>query len=48
MANYGGFYKGDKKKPKKEKFEDLAKKAMSTTTFTLPEILPKGKAKHEE
>ena len=53
MANYGGFYKGDKKKQKKGKLEDLAKKAsgsasfMGESTFKLPEILPKGKNKNE-
>lgn len=45
MANYGGFYKGDKKKPKKNQVEHLAKKAESQPVMTLPEILPKGKSK---
>ena len=49
MANYGGFYKGDKKKPKKDKLEGLAKKVEGMeSSFTLPEILPKGKQKNEE
>lgn len=45
MANYGGFYKGDKKKPKKDKIENLAKKAEDVSMFTPPVILPKGKSK---
>lgn len=45
MANYGGFYKGDKKKPKKDKLEDLAKKAQDTSVFMPPTIIPKGKDK---
>lgn len=46
MANYGGFYKGDKKKQKKGQLENLAKKAQSNQpTLTMPEILPKGKTK---
>lgn len=50
MANFGGFYKGDKKKPKKGQLDNLAKKVQFSTqpTFTLPEILPKGKIKNEE
>lgn len=51
MANYGGFYKGDKKKQKKDKLENLAKKSQPSDTFgsafTLPEILPKGKNRNE-
>ena len=48
MANYGGFYKGDKKKPKKEVFERKALKIESNQpSFTLPEIIPKGKTKNE-
>ena len=47
MANYGGFYKGDKKKPKKNQLESLAKKAEDQSVFTMPEIIPKGKNKNE-
>ena len=51
MANYGGFYKGDKKKQKKDKLENLARKSQGPDSFgspfTLPEILPKGKNKNE-
>lgn len=52
MANYGGFYKGDKKKPKKNKLEDLAKRVesgsqawVSSSEFVPPQIIPKGKIK---
>ncbi|GEM_PF-1027562 len=53
MANYGGFYKGDKKKPKKGQLENLASKVegqsgLGAPVFTLPEILPKGKNKNEK
>ena len=48
MANYGGFYKGDKKKPKKQELEHLAKKAESQAVLTLPEIIPKGKSKNAQ
>jgi len=52
MANNGGFYKGEKKKQKKDKLEDLAKKgevgnSWTAPTFTLPTIAPKGKDKNE-
>ena len=53
VANYGGFYKGDKKKPKKETLEKKASKVESTSpswgspTFSLPQVLPKGKNKEE-
>lgn len=52
MANYSGFYKGDKKKPKKEKLEQLARKTqsqpfMAKATFVPPAIIPKGKSKDE-
>ena len=47
MPNHGGFFKGDKKKPKKNKLENIANKIQSQPTFVLPEILPKGKGKSE-
>ena len=51
MANYGGFYKGDKKKPKKKDLQGLARKVesapfMGKPTFSLPEVLPKGKLRN--
>ncbi|MBI2036222.1 hypothetical protein HYT17_01155 [Candidatus Microgenomates bacterium] len=53
MANYGGFYKGDKKKPKKERLANLAAKVegqgeFGAPVFSLPKIIPKGKNKNEE
>lgn len=42
--SFGGFYKGEKKKPKKK---DLEKRAMQGSTYSIPqvEISPKGKNK---
>ena len=42
--NYGGFYKGDKRKPKKKDLEKKAQKQLGST-FQLPqvEIIKKGK-----
>jgi len=53
MASNPGFYKGEKKKPKKDKLGSLARKVETNTswssapTFTLPKIAPKGKGKNE-
>ena len=46
MGNFGGFYKGDKKKPKKTSLEKKATKLTQTSGgFVLPrvEIITKGK-----
>jgi hypothetical protein len=45
MGNFGGFYKGDKKKQKKSDLEKKAQKAMSGNDWQLPqvEIIKKGK-----
>ncbi len=45
MANYSGFYKGDKKKYKKSELEKKAQKQLSTTGWQMPqvEIIKKGK-----
>jgi len=41
MGSFGGYYKGDKKKPKKDK---EAKAGFgSTPVFTMPEIITKKK-----
>lgn len=42
---YGGYYKGEKKKPKKAKLEKYAQKNTAEPYFTLPqvEIVKKGK-----
>ncbi len=45
MGQFGGFYKGDKKKLKKSILEKKASKLESKQTFFLPkvEIIKKGK-----
>ncbi len=40
MGSFGGYYKGDKKKPKKGK---EGKQATLAPIFTLPEIISKKK-----
>lgn len=43
--SFGGFYKGEKKKPKKDMLEKRAQKTTSSQVYTLPqvEIIRKGK-----
>lgn len=45
MANFGGYFKGDKKKVKKTILEKKAQKQMSSSSWSLPqvEIIKKGK-----
>ncbi|MBI4064874.1 hypothetical protein HY409_00690 [Candidatus Gottesmanbacteria bacterium] len=45
MAQFGGFYKGDKKKLKKSSLEKKAQKQMGSVSWQLPqvEIIKKGK-----
>jgi len=45
MGNYGGFYKGDKKKIKKSDLEKKAQKTLGNTNWQLPQvdIIKKGK-----
>ncbi len=45
MANFGGFYKGDKKKIKKELLDKKARVISQKQGFVLPsiEIIKKGK-----
>ena len=45
MGAYGGFYKGDRRKPKKRDLEKKAQKVVSHGSFILPsvEIIKKGK-----
>lgn len=38
MGQFGGFYKGDKKKPKKKKLEKKAKELTYKKTFILPKV----------
>lgn len=44
---FGGFYKGEKKKPKKGDLEKRAQKVTSTSVFSPPqvEIIGRGKKK---
>ena len=41
MGSYGGFYKGEKKKPKKDK--DVKAAYNNVPVFTMPEIITKKK-----
>ena len=45
MGQFGGFYKGDKRKPKKTVLEKKAQIISQKSTFVLPrtEIIKKGK-----
>lgn len=45
MGSFGGFYKGDKKKPKKGQLEKKAQKQLSGSGWQLPQvdIIKKGK-----
>lgn len=45
MAQFGGYYFGDRKKLKKSELEKKAKKQLGTTSFQLPQvtIIKKGK-----
>lgn len=45
MANFGGFYKGDKKKTKKELLDKKARFLSQKQSFVLPKvvIIKKGK-----
>lgn len=45
MANFGGFYQGDRKKKKKTVLEKKAQKLAARQTFVLPqvEIIKKSK-----
>jgi hypothetical protein len=41
MGSFGGYYKGDKKKPKKDK--QIKEDYGSSPVFTMPEIISKKK-----
>ncbi len=45
MGSYGGYYKGDKRKPKKEKLEKEALKLKKFHSAPSVEIIGKGKVK---
>lgn len=44
MGSFGGYYKGDKKKPKKEgKNKSISFGVVNPTAFSMPEIFSKKK-----
>lgn len=43
MGKFGGFYKGEKKKPKKDKSVKRSGTMSSADGFTLPELIKKRK-----
>lgn len=45
MGGLGGFYKGEKKKKKKDSAKNIATSSigMGAPTFSMPEIIPKKK-----
>lgn len=45
MGMFGGFYSGDRKKPKKDKLEKQAQKIKKIQVVPKVEIIGKGKAK---
>jgi len=45
MGNYGGFFKGEKRKLKKERLEKLATKTGRVNVVPSVEIIGKGKGK---
>lgn len=48
MGSFGGFYRGDKKKPKKEKMEQKARVLSFQKPFVLPKVEIISKKKKEE
>lgn len=44
MGNFGGFYKGEKKKPKKGKDSKQIQSSGFAPTFALPEVISKKKS----
>ena len=47
MGSFGGFYKGDKKKPKKGKENKAALAGSNAPVFVLPELIEKKKKPSE-
>lgn len=43
MGSFGGFYKGDKKKPKQNKKKDIGMSAANKPVFVLPKMHEKKK-----
>ncbi len=48
MGQFGGFYKGDRKKPKKAILEKKAQKETFKQAFVLPKVEVIKKGKNEE
>lgn len=48
MGSFGGFYSGDKKKPKKARLEEKAKKLSNSGAFILPKVEIISRKKKEE
>lgn len=48
MGSFGGFYSGDKRKPKKEKLEQKARQLSYQKPFVLPKVEIIRKKKNEE
>jgi hypothetical protein len=46
MGSFGGFYKGEKKKPKKDKAGKVVSMG-DIPTFSMPEIISKKKDKYK-
>lgn len=47
MGSFGGFYKGEKKKPKKGKDnKQIQSGGFGAPTFTLPEVIDKKKPQY--
>jgi len=43
MGSFGGFYKGDKKKPKQNKNKSASMSGSSAPIFTMPRMVEKKK-----
>jgi hypothetical protein len=43
MGSFGGFYKGEKRKKKKEGIKPVSAGVLSPPTITMPEIISKKK-----
>lgn len=43
MGQFGGYYKGEKKKPKRKKMDKKAQEVMNKKSFALPQVEIVGK-----
>lgn len=48
MGSFGGYYKGEKRKPKKQESEEKARRLSFEQPFVLPKVAVIGKKKREE